>query len=226
MPFYGLRISIAESEKNMSRSARSKSYVRFGEKLLTLQNRGKAAECFQKAIENDPENIFAVRHLAKLLQRQNRVVPAKQLVFKGLESAPKDIFLNLIAAKLERREGRFQKAITRLELLIDSDLGEIEQKYHFELGKLYDLKADAKQAFSHFESGNRYASQTAKEKGLDKQRFNLDLYDQIRMMENSSFFQQTQKTAVDSPIFIIGFPRSGTTLLDLILDSHPGASGS
>ena len=37
------------------------------------------------------------------------------------------------------------------------------------------------------------------------------------------FFSKTKSTKIskESPVFLIGFPRSGTTLLDTILRSHP-----
>jgi tetratricopeptide (TPR) repeat protein len=190
------------------------------------ERRSDAAEqSFRKVQELDPDNVQVHAELAALYEETNRIDELEETLGRGLELSPGHPRLNLEAAKADRRADRIQEGIARLEAFdlerLDSRLAE---QFHYELGYLHDRAGTADTAFTHFREANRIASETVRAKRARPDRF-LAVLDNI-----SGFFRDTDVSAWTStppverksPVFMFGFPRSGTTLLDVALDSHPG----
>jgi tetratricopeptide (TPR) repeat protein len=95
---------------------------------------------------------------------------------------------------------------------------------NFALGKIYD---DCKQwdaAFTHYARGNRLRN--AK---YDYQPAQLEAkYDALMSVFSREFIEAHRDLGVESrlPVFIIGMPRSGTTLTEQIISSHPQVNGA
>ncbi|HEX6550165.1 MAG TPA: sulfotransferase [Gammaproteobacteria bacterium] len=91
---------------------------------------------------------------------------------------------------------------------------------HFSLGKLLDDAGDYNRAFEQFSAGNKLRrAQT----GFDRpvwQRYFLALQ---QILPGSPAGNQNRKLPI--PVFIIGMPRSGTTLIHRLLSNHPDVSG-
>ncbi len=101
---------------------------------------------------------------------------------------------------------------TQAKLLTADELAEL----HFNLGRLYDHESDFDNAFAHFQKANRYKFQ-----GFDAgelQRFISHTTDIL----TRDLFERTAKPSgvAARPIFILGMPRSGTSLVEQILDCH------
>jgi tetratricopeptide (TPR) repeat protein len=95
---------------------------------------------------------------------------------------------------------------------------------HFGLGKVYLDLGDSAQAFRHYNEGNR----------LKRATFAYDADENDRWMAEIArvFSPALMKAKADSgarsdmPIFVVGMPRSGTTLVEQILASHPMVHGA
>jgi Sulfotransferase family len=95
---------------------------------------------------------------------------------------------------------------------------------HFALGKAYDDLDRGDDAFAHMQAGNRLKRQTA---GYEEAR-SLNFFERIKTAFSADFTAKAHKGYADAaPIFVIGMPRSGTTLVEQIISSHPsvGAAG-
>lgn len=86
--------------------------------------------------------------------------------------------------------------------------------YHFAMGKALNDVADYRKAFGHFEKANK--AQHAK-----KPRLNL-VVDQAFELDSAD----CEIEGMPSPIFIVGMPRSGTTLVERILSAHSDVAGA
>lgn len=90
--------------------------------------------------------------------------------------------------------------------------------YHFSLGKIFDGFKNYKKAFEHFTHGNQLSeNKWSKLKNEDYQK-------KIRKIYSKDYFLEKETTKQESkmPIFIVGIPRSGSTLIEQILASHSG----
>ncbi len=180
----------------------------------------EAKEYFLRALSFDHNFIDALVLLAGLEEKEHRLEEAKSLVARAMKLDPQNAALNLTAAKIARSEGRLEDAIALLENVHGQSLqtsqgGDI----CINLGKLYDRVGDAERAFACFIEGNRLIVEGLLD--FDRgaylrkiERLNSFLTDRL---VGSPGFEDDQLT----PIFLVGFPRSGTTLLEQILDSHP-----
>jgi Sulfotransferase family len=95
---------------------------------------------------------------------------------------------------------------------------------HFALGKACDDIGQSGEAFGHWLAGN-----TLKRQQIDyDEATTLEELDQVRAVYTSEFIQASQGTGHPSsvPIFIMGMPRSGSTLIEQILASHPRVFGA
>ncbi|CAN5118807.1 tetratricopeptide repeat-containing sulfotransferase family protein [soil metagenome] len=103
---------------------------------------------------------------------------------------------------------------------------DVEQRFHFEfaLGKALEDRATYEESFAHYQRGNALRRETV--------RYSAD-ENQIRLRRSmetftADFFQARAGSgcAARDPIFIVGLPRAGSTLIEQILSSHPLVEGT
>jgi hypothetical protein len=116
--------------------------------------------------------------------------------------------------------------VSRLKRTLDNPRTEKRARrgLHFELGRDHDLLGEIDDAYGHFLAGNRIADEIwpdMAEAGarfaeqLDADLAELDA-DTLRALADADTEPQER-----SPVFLVSFPRSGTTLMDTILGAHP-----
>lgn len=182
----------------------------------------EAIKHLKRTLKINPGYVNAIANLADLCERKNCLDDAQSYIEKGLKLVPNNPFLNLIAAKLERRQDRHQDAINRLESI--ENAGRFNVRIQYLLGQLKDKIGNNSEAFEHFITGNRLHSEQFSLQNVDKNTYLREINRMIEYFEQDVVSTWTANPAPEfeeTPVFIIGFPRSGTTLLDQILDSHP-----
>lgn len=192
-----------------------------------LQDRGdlKAAlSYYERAMALDPNSVDTMASIATLLEKTYRLEEARCVVKQGLGYAPDNPELNFVAAKLARREGRVDEAISILERVAAGRMTPATgAEVHTVLGQMYDRAGNAQQAFTHFLEGNRLAALA----GLHDEEAQYAYLKRLLEIQKSwelepmDRLRQNIVPAENPPIFLFGFPRSGTTLLEQILDAHP-----
>jgi tetratricopeptide (TPR) repeat protein len=98
---------------------------------------------------------------------------------------------------------------------------EDKQHLHFALGKVYDRFGYCEQAFHHFRRANKYrhARFSARRNAKDtSRRIVAFTRERIATLSNAG-------STSDAIIFIVGMPRSGTTLVEQLLDTHTQVKG-
>jgi tetratricopeptide (TPR) repeat protein len=95
---------------------------------------------------------------------------------------------------------------------------------HFALGKAHDDSGEPERAFHHYAEGNRLRRELIGYKADDTRR---DVDRSIALF-TPAFFEARRGRGCPAPdpIFILGMPRSGSTLLEQILASHPLVEGT
>lgn len=175
-------------------------------------------------LARDANFIDAIAILAELCEKAHQSGEAGELVERGLALDPDNPTLSLTAARLARREGRTEDGIALLETLRSKIPEAAQGDLLLLLGQFYDKQKDAARAFHCLSEGNRLkaASMLA---GADDSEQYLQRIEQLRQRfraeDPRSWAPHDGDDFHDNPIFLLGFPRSGTTLLEQILDSHP-----
>jgi tetratricopeptide (TPR) repeat protein len=197
-------------------------------KGLALRDRGDTAaakDCFRQALAADTGNLAFHYHLADLLERTNNKTEAQAVVEQGLAMSADDPEINLVKARLERREGDLEAAIERLTRILENVDGQFafRDAFHFELGRLYDRLEDSDRAYEHFCEGNRLFSLSWPTQEEDKAR----ALDAVRRHQETfvpgwcgSWSEDPPHSGNGAPVFLMGFSRTGSTLLNQILGSH------
>lgn len=201
---------------------------------LRLQGDNQAAMAhLRRACSFAPGNIDLIAGLAGMLEKLGESEEAQRWVAQGLQQDPTHWMTNLVAAQLDRRAQRLQQAASRLEDVLTRALT-VHQGADtaLELGQIYDQMGDAVRAFPLILEGKRKkAMATSTAQSAQESQDYLAHLVRIRQMANPALATVLQSQAASGtldadptavPVFLIGFPRSGTTLMEQILDSHPG----
>ena len=111
------------------------------------------------------------------------------------------------------------------ELVKDRNLSFMDRVYlNFSLGKALEDREDYRGSFKHYEQGNLLKKTQSR---YDAGQMGLELKAQKEFL-NGSFFSEHKEVgyAAKDPIFILGLPRAGSTLLEQILSSHSQIDGT
>lgn len=202
----------------------AQAHYNFGVALHDSGRLEEAVTSYRKALNYNPNYARAHHNLGYLYEKMNNLDDAQEHVRKAIDIDPNFGTAHITLAALLRRRGKTREAIQQLEQLLSRNLGGIDAyRIHFELGKCYDLEKNSDEAFDHFAKGNEIRLQSmpgdvVAERSLN----NVIRFGQLLTPEFlNSWVDTSQCPAIESPVFLVGFPRSGTTLLDQMLDGHP-----
>ena len=196
----------------------------FGLLFYKLGEFYKSASFYEKIVKIDPKHIQSYNNLIDIYEKTNNHEKLKKVVVDVKIFLKNNPIIKLYEGILLYKNEKFTEAINSLESFL-FDVNQIKQEQFrlFTLGKCYDRTKNAEKAFDCFIKANDISFQ------LKSNNVNKNFY--IKEIENrKKFFSKIEKEkwshleAFDErsdPIFMIGFPRSGTTLLDTILRSHP-----
>jgi tetratricopeptide (TPR) repeat protein len=195
---------------------------------MTLSQAGRVAEalaCYEQLLAEFPDEAKAWWAFGNALRGVGKGDEAVQAYRRGIAAAPSGAegywcIANLKTAAFTADDLRAMEA-----QLARSGIGDEDRRY-LEFALATALEGDRRfdEAFAHFRNGN----------ALKRARLQFDaaqIRDRFRSMKRAlgtGVFAQRQgwgDPAAD-PIFIVGLPRSGSTLVEQILASHSGVEGT
>lgn len=187
--------------------------VQLANLLREQQRTDEALERLQAAIGIDPKRPEAHRDRVAALEEANRLEAAEAALAEARAHHPADPGLELARARLLRRRGKVDEAIGTLAGL-RPDEPELERRCQHELALAWDRAGAADSAWKHLAAFNRLSTaEPPKDPFLD------GLLARIAKLPWPAG-QAAAIAAETTPIFLVGFPRSGTTLLGRILGAH------
>jgi len=197
-----------------------------GQILSELQQPEAALASYQRAIALKPDLGDAYNNMGNLLKELGRFDEANQAYLKSLELDPKAIGVLLNFADAKKFVADDPHLATMLALAADlGSLTEAEQmQLHFALGKAFADLGDYETSFRHLLQGN-----AIKRRAVDYvEAGTAAFFEQIHDVFTPELMARTRGHGDPSPlpIFILGMPRSGTTLVEQILASHPKVHGA
>lgn len=193
--------------------------------LMSLGRAEEASAAADKALQLQPDNINVVAMAANIAKHMNDPEKAYKLLSPLLEKGVKQVNVALAFSMISKDLNKQQQAITMMEdiLATDSKLSvPARSNLHFNLGGLYDDIVQYDSAFEHYRQGN-----ALKPQHFDVLRFQ-QLIDRYITTFSSEAMAGLPRSSLRSkrPVFIIGMVRSGTSLLEHILSSHPAVYGA
>ena len=189
-----------------------------------LMRQQDALAAFEEAARINPGEVrlrLSVGHLNKTLGRRSECIQAYK---RCLEMDPSmgEAYWSLADLK----NYVFSDAeIASMQSLINADGDdEVQSHLHFALGRALEHKKDYPGAFEHYATGNRRRRKTVP--------FDIEAFERktrrVRETFDRAFFADRSGCGFPdpSPIFIVGLPRSGSTLIEQILASHSQVEGT
>ena len=193
--------------------------------LAALGRDADALASYCHALTANPNYADAYNNMGVLLKELGRVTEARAAFSKASEIDPKltGVYVNLADCKTFTAG---DPILSRMQALVrDNGLAETDRMHlHFALGKAYADLRNHRRAFAHVQQGNaiKRSRITYDEPAM------MDQFDRIEAVLTRDLLTAKAGHGDPSrmPIFVIGMPGSGTTLVEQILASHHDVHGA
>jgi tetratricopeptide (TPR) repeat protein len=183
-----------------------------------------AKELYRQVLKQRGGFADALANLARILEEEHQLNEAETLARKAVKTDPGNYIARLTLANIARREQRFDRVLEHLGPLLDARLSPVN--FAVAAGLMAQAKeglGDYAEAFELYQRANDtlYDLHAGTMKGL------RSMYAPESLQVLLDYFAGgvPPVTAAPhgdyrTPAFLVGFPRSGTTLLDQILSAH------
>ena len=198
----------------------------YGQICHELDRYDDALKSFERALELRPNDLEALNFMGIILKSVGRLDDARNAFIKALEIQPRALgaYSNIVDLEKFTPENPLFVAMSQMIEKAKNPEHERFMAMHFALGKAYDDMGEYEKALHHFGIGTRLkrAQLTYNEEELFK------FFDEIRSIFSEEFFQKRpyEGNPTTLPIFVIGMPRSGSTMTEQIIQSHPDVYGA
>lgn len=211
----------------------NKNYVNclnvVGGTYAEMGNTKKAMQYFKDVLKLRPDYPLGLKNMGTALMSDGKFDEGAGYLKKSLKLDPSqgEIYLTLARSNVFKKD-----AVKRFKEQLLAVIEEAETKRntsllsyaYFAYGEMLTKDKDYQAAFDYFSKGNQVI--------YGKRTLELNIYqhrlDVVNKVFTEAFVAKTQKAGCQSdvPIFILGMPRSGTTLTDQILNAHSKVGGA
>ena len=180
----------------------------------------EAEASYAQAIAHKPDHAFAHANLGTTLQELGRLDEATASYSQAIKLKPDFAEAHRRLSILKRFSSRDEQCAKMQALYNDANISDEERCHiNFGLAKAFEDLQDYAQAYVHLSEGN----------AIRKKLLNYDIRQDVELFSQlKASYQHIAKTRLTlplpephhTPIFIVGMPRSGTTLLEQIISAH------
>ena len=187
-----------------------------------------ALKSFEKSLQLEPNQARCYFRIGSVYQVLGRFEDAEPNYRKAIELSPSfgKSYAALATANRFSDEAEQNEVLDQIATALDGDELDPASRVHFHAAasKLLDQQARYDEAFQHYRAGNDIRD-AAIESQHDKES---ELWAKLQSLYTKEFFSSKPERgdSTERPLFIVGMPRSGTTLTEQILASHPRAFGA
>ena len=185
-----------------------------------------AINCYKKAIDINPKFSYAHHNLGTAYVTIGKFDKAKKHFKESIKLNPNFTITHRSLSRITKYNNDDEHFIELKKIYKNLNINDSEKRIElgYALGKAFDDTKNFDQSFKHYEEAN-----LLQRKKID---FSLKIekgkFEEIKNIYNKKLFDKYKNSdhIDDSPIFIIGMPRSCTTLVEQILSSHPNVYGA
>ena len=182
----------------------------------------EAEASFERALEINPQLSPTYVGLASLYERMNREGELPSLLDRAVDRGADDETRHYIRALILKRAGRFDEAFAAMEMVGDA----VVAPRRFNLrGQLLERLGRSNEAFEAFAEMNRQWAEDPSQPRNRAAIYRDEVAAARALLSNEWRASWTDGDLAPlgrrTPAFLVGFPRSGTTLLDTLLMGHP-----
>lgn len=195
---------------------------------LNLKKQGKVEEAeafYRQAMELEPDNVESLLGWVRLEEARARVGRAESLLQEAARKAPRHPALPVTRSVIHRRARQLPEALASLDAIDVSDKRPQQLiGWNYERGLVLDRMGRYDEAFAAFRAANRAIRDSGlRDYGEDQARQLADRLKRFFTRERLALLPRATppEAGRPRPIFVVGFPRSGTTMVEQILTSHP-----
>ena len=203
----------------------AEAYNNLGQTLKDMNELDEAAACYDKAISINPDFANAHNNLGIIFQDMGKLDDAateyRQAI--ALKRDYSEAYRNL--GQIIKRQD-YDEEIQAMEKLYAMPDIDDERRMHlaFALGKAFEDLQQYEKAFGFIADGNAIKRQSCNYCINDT----VDFSNRVKQIFDSTLFTKNRSAGYkdETPIFILGMPRSGTTLVEQIIANHPQVYGA
>lgn len=206
--------------------------VKKGNVLRKLKHYEEASACLVEAIAREPNNADAHNGLGLVNQELGKGAEATENFLAAVRVEPDSAgsYFNLAyqgyLTKDEQLFKQLENFYGRRDTLPDS----AHISLSFAMGKALEDREQYDEAFKAYEDGNRlhFLRHPYDEAAVERTQNEIKSFFTADLINNCLAISAGLPSTPDArkPIFIVGMPRSGTTLIEQILSSHPAVFGA
>lgn len=221
----------AECFEHAVSASRVKAYslLRAGDYWATVRCYEEARCCFERALQQRDVPVEVFVRLAEIYEREKKLEEAKELIVRACRLAPSDGLVLLARARVCRQRGEIDEAEKILRsLLSDARQLPLHSRTGYELGTLLDRQGRYDEAWDSFLKAKHLANtqpgiENAKAclRALQASMAEMPKTIPPERLKQWRNFGKAQLHPARKLALLAGHPRSGTTLLEYVLDSHP-----
>ena len=202
------------------------AYNNLGVTLHSLNRHEEAIKAYRKTILLKPNFAKAFNNIGNVLKEQGKVDEAMEAYNQALSIKPDYALVHRVLSHLVKYKPGNPQIDQVEELLKRTDLDDGDLSHlHYALGKMKEDIGNISAAFENYVAGGRIQKKVLSYNlEQDEYLFNNT---KIAALKIKSLQQlKPNKEVKHRPIFILGMPRSGTTLVEQIISSHPTVKGA
>ena len=194
----------------------------------TLQEAGRLDESialFREALSIRPKDAELLYGLGVAMMEKGKLDEAAGLARQAVAIAPNMAKAWLLLTQVKRQTERDKELAGMEAEHAKAPQGSLARmQLSFGLGKVNDDLKDYGRAFDYFAEGNAIRRKII---NYDPVR-TRDEFEAMKAAFDAAFFEKHRSSGIsdDTPIFVVGMPRSGTTLVEQIIASHPQVYGA
>jgi tetratricopeptide (TPR) repeat protein len=199
--------------------------VNLGLTLCFLSRLPEAKSQFQKALKYQPRSADALSGLALISMTEGSFDQTAAMLGRALHVSPRMPRALALQVGLRRMTPSDSAWLKNAEEVAASEIGPLdESELRFAIAKYYDDVEDFERAFQNYKRANELLKSIAEP--YDREAYSR-FVDSMISIYTPEVIASANGNASNSmkPVFVIGMPRSGTSLTEQIISSHPSAKG-